>query len=312
MPARTSFDGLRMAGRHGGNRMTLTLRIRGFDQGDAEALGQLMAHLGAESLLPVPLKERLRRPGHFPQEDLLLAEREGRIVGWLDTFREPGLGRVVVEAAVARGQRRRQTVTLLLERRMEDAAASGVRAMHFLIAEKDRAMARWLEGMGFMPVRRLLRLSLRRMRVPEVPDWPPLRPMAEGEEGTLTRIQNLSFGGSWGFQTNTEAEIRYRVDLPCCSHQGVFFASVGGRVMGYCWTRELRGRGEIWMLGVAPRWRGRGVGRTLLLQGIYYLRQRGFRRVDLTVDSENTTAIALYRAVGFRQVGSVVSYERRL
>ena len=56
----------------------------------------------------------------------------------------------------------------------------------------------------------------------------------------------------------------------------------------------------------------RSVGRALLLRGIHHLRQRGFRRVDLTVDAANTTAIALYLAVGFRQVGSVVSYECRL
>ncbi|MEK7847606.1 MAG: GNAT family N-acetyltransferase [Chloroflexota bacterium] len=288
------------------------LQVRGFQEEDAEALGQLMAWLGPYSLLPVPLEVRLQRPGHCAGEDLLLAERDGLIVGWLDTFREPGLGRVVVEAGVAPGQQRRQIVCLLLRRRLQDAAATGVQVVHFSIPERDQAAGRWLEGMGFLRVRRFLRLGWQRKRVPPVPDWPPIRPMRAGEEGALTRIQNLSFGGSWGFHTNAEEEVRYRLGLPCCCREGVFFAEVEGRVVGYCWTRELRGKGEIWMLGADPAWRGQGVGRALLLRGIHHLRQRGFRRVDLTVDAANTTAIALYLAVGFRQVGSVVSYECRL
>jgi mycothiol synthase len=264
------------------------------------------------SFLPVPLEQRLSRPGYSPQDDLFLAEREGHIVAYLDTFRELAIGRVVFEAAALPGLRRRWVASLLLQQAMEHATAIGAGAMHFPISGADRVARRLLEGHGFSPVRRFLHLSLRRRRVAAVPARPPLRPMGPGEEAELTRIQNLSFAGSWGFQPNTEEGISYRLGLDCCSPAGVFFAVIDERVVGYCWTRDLRGKGEIWMIGVDPACRGQGVGRALLLRGIHHLRQRGFHRVDLTVDEENSGAIALYRSVGFRQTGTVVWYERRL
>ncbi len=295
-----------MAGKH-----PPVLQVRCFREGDAEVLGQLMARLG-ESFLPVPLEQRLRRPRYSPQEDLLLAERDGHIVAYLDTFRELDIGRVVFEARVLPGHGRGGVASRLLLRGTEHAAAIGAGAVHLPIAGADRVVRGLLEKQGFAPVRRFLHLSLRRKKVAAAPVRPPLRPMMPGEEATLTRIQNLSFGRSWGFHPNTEEDIHYRLGLDCCSPEGVFFALVEERVVGYCWTRDLRGKGEIWMIGVDPAHWGRGMGRALLLRGIHHLRRRGFHRVDLTVDEENTGAIALYRSEGFRQTGTVVWYERRL
>ena len=199
------------------------LQVRCFRKEDAEALSRVMARLG-DSFLPVPLEQRLSRPGYSPQEDLLLAERGGHIVAYLDTFRELAIGRVVFEAGVLPGQRQGGVASLLLQRGTEHAAAIGAGAVHFPIAGADRVARRLLEGQGFSLVRRFLRLSLRRKGVAAVPLRPPLRPMMPGEEAALTRIQNLSFGQSWGFQANTEEDIRYRLGLDCCSPAGVFFA----------------------------------------------------------------------------------------
>ena len=287
------------------------LHIRQFKHSDFKALDRLMAALSGDSFLPVPLQQRLGRPGYSPLQDLLLAERDGQLVAYLDTFRELSIGRVVLEAAVLPGHRR-GVGPLLLQRATEHAASIGAIAVHFPVAESDRVARTLLERRGFSQVRRFLRLSLRRKQVagPEAP--PPLRPFMSGEEAELVRIQNLSFAGSWGFKANTEEEIGYRLGLNCCSPEGVLFALIDERVAGYCWTRELQGKGEIWMLGVDPACRTRGVGRALLLKGIHHLRQRGFLQVDLTVDAENTGAISLYDSVGFRQSGTVLWYERRL
>jgi mycothiol synthase len=270
-----------------------------------------MAALGGNSFLPVPLEQRLGRPGYSPLQDLLLAERDGQLVAYLDTFRELSIDRVVLEAAVLPGHRR-GVGPLLLQRATEHAAAIGAGAVHFPVAGSDRVARKLLERRGFKQVRRFLRLSLRQKQVARPPARPPVRPFLSGEEAELARIQNLSFAGSWGFKANTEEEIRYRLGLDCCSPEGVFFALIDERTAGYCWTRELHGKGEIWMLGVDPECRTRGVGRALLLKGIYHLRQRGFQQVDLAVDAENTGAISLYDSVGFRQSGTILWYERWL
>jgi mycothiol synthase len=287
------------------------LQIRQFRHNDFDALCGLMASLGGDSFLPVPLEQRMGRPGYSPQHDLLLAEREGRLVAYLDTFRELSIGRVVLESAVLQGHRHK-VAPLLLQRATEHAAAIGADAVHFPVADSDRVARTMLEREGFSQVRRFLHLSLRQKQVAGIPAQPPLRPFVSGEEAVLMRIQNLCFARSWGFKANTEEEIRYRLSLTCCSPEGVFFALADGRVTGYCWTRELKGKGEIWMLGVDPTCRTRGVGRALLLKGIYYLRQRGFEQIDLTVDAGNMGAINLYDSVGFRRFSTILWYERRL
>jgi mycothiol synthase len=66
------------------------------------------------------------------------------------------------------------------------------------------------------------------------------------------------------------------------------------------------------MMGVDPDYRGRGLGRQLLLVGLSHLKSKDLRRVELTVDSENKIACALYKSIGFELWTSTLWYEKRL
>jgi ribosomal protein S18 acetylase RimI-like enzyme len=57
-----------------------------------------------------------------------------------------------------------------------------------------------------------------------------------------------------------------------------------------CWLEDLY---------VAPEARREGLGRTLVEAVIDRARERGCRRVELDVSSENPAAMALYRSLGF-------------
>ena len=56
-------------------------------------------------------------------------------------------------------------------------------------------------------------------------------------------------------------------------------------------------------IGVDAAWRGRGVGRALLLALIEMARAEGHAALSLSVDHRNAPAIALYRSTGFHAVG---------
>ncbi|MBA7679601.1 Mycothiol acetyltransferase [subsurface metagenome] len=66
------------------------------------------------------------------------------------------------------------------------------------------------------------------------------------------------------------------------------------------------------MLGVDPDYRGRGTGKKVLLAGLAYLKSKGRRVIELTVDSENRAACALYRSAGFKLRTSSLWYEKVL
>jgi ribosomal protein S18 acetylase RimI-like enzyme len=59
--------------------------------------------------------------------------------------------------------------------------------------------------------------------------------------------------------------------------------------------------GAIQNLGVVPEYRGYGLGRALVRRALDGFYQAGLRRAYLEVTAENTCAVRLYRAVGFRR-----------
>ena len=143
------------------------------------------------------------------------------------------------------------------------------------------------------------------------------RYLQRGEEDKLTQIQNRSFAGYWGYNPNTVETITYRLNLSNHSLEDVVLACDGDKVIGYCWTEVIyeretisESRGRIFMLGVDPDYRGKGVGRTVLLAGLARLKSKGLWVAELTVDSENKAACALYHSLGFEVWKSSTWYEK--
>ena len=64
------------------------------------------------------------------------------------------------------------------------------------------------------------------------------------------------------------------------------------------------------MIGVLPGHRGRGLGRQSLMAGLAYLKNRAVEVADISVDSENAEACALYDSVGFTTRTTTEWYEK--
>lgn len=83
------------------------------------------------------------------------------------------------------------------------------------------------------------------------------------------------------------------------------------RGAGFIIARMVAGEGEILSLGVAVSERRRGAGRTLLTDALYRLALSGAAEVFLEVSEDNPGAVALYRGLGFREVGRRPGYYLR-
>ncbi len=76
--------------------------------------------------------------------------------------------------------------------------------------------------------------------------------------------------------------------------------------------RWEEGVGYVDYLAVAPRARGHGLGRALLVHGLAALRARGLAAAELSVQGENASATRLYESVGMRPVWTIERWEKSL
>jgi len=270
---------------------------------------------------PQVIAEHLGRPNYSPEQDLFVVEIAGNIVGYMDVSPELTIGRVVLDCWVHPEHRRRGLTTKLLSYAIHRAKELGAKVAHVKIMENNVAAKSMLSKLGFECVRRFLEL---RLDIPKV-CWQDVCQAALeychlqcGEEDKLTQIQNRSFAGTWGYNLGTVETIAYRINLSNCSPEDVVLAYEGDKIIGYCWTEtnydgEVANgerKGRIFMLGTDPDFRGRGVGKRVLLAGLAHLKNKGVRVAELTVDNENKAACALYWSVGFEVQTSNFWYEK--
>jgi ribosomal-protein-alanine N-acetyltransferase len=80
------------------------------------------------------------------------------------------------------------------------------------------------------------------------------------------------------------------------------------RPAGFVLSRVVLDEAEILTVALGPEARGRGHARPLLTRHLDNLSRRGVRRVHLEVEEGNAPALAVYRRLGFAEVGRRTGY----
>ena len=268
---------------------------------------------------PQLLRESLYRPNYSPEQNLFIVETAGSIVGCMDVAPEVKIGRVILNCLIHPDHRRRGLASKLLRYAIHRAQELGVKVAHVNIPQDNIIAKSVLSKLGFRFVRRFLelRLDISKVRWQES-DQSAVKycSLRRGEEDKLAQLQNRSFAGMWGYNPNTVEEIIYSTNLSGCSPEDIVLACEEDKLIGYCWTRIAckavtdERKGQIFMLGVDPDYRGRGVGKGVLLAGLSYCQSKGLQVAELTVDSRNKAAYSLYQSVGFKVRTSSLWYEK--
>ena len=269
------------------------------------------------------LSEALGRPNHVPGQDLFVVEAAGKVVGYIDVRSELGIGRAVLDCLVHPEHRRKGLATELFHHAGRRAREVGARVVHVPVLEENAAGKGLLAKLGFGFVRRFLELSreLSELHLADGEQGALLsRHLQPGEEDKLAQIQNRSFAGTWGYNPTGVEDIVYRLNMTGCSPEDVILIFAADRPVGYCWTLvnpEASAAvgtsvGRIYMLGVEPDYRSSGIGKRALLAGLAHLRSKGIEVAELTVDSQNPAACALYESGGFKISSTSAWYEKTL
>ncbi len=129
------------------------------------------------------------------------------------------------------------------------------------------------------------------------PNFTEARP---ADAAAIAAIHAASFQRGWG-----DYEIRrLLIESNVVAHR----ATIGRTLIGFILSRRAAGEAEILSVAIAPAWRRRALGRSLLDLHLRRLAGLGVRSVFLEVDEHNVPACRLYWRAGFREVGRRQGY----
>jgi ribosomal protein S18 acetylase RimI-like enzyme len=144
--------------------------------------------------------------------------------------------------------------------------------------------------------------------------WPEgsiaFRKALNADAGEVARQNAIYFGEELGEQDGERETLLPEVE----EQRGVttYLAEAGGAVVGKTHLQLINGLGGIFGLGVLPEWRGKGLGREILLESVRRLRAAGAREVMLQVATENKNALRLYESCGFETTSTMEYFELAL
>jgi mycothiol synthase len=302
-------------------------RIRGLVE--AATLMDGRAPLSEQTML------RLRPDGQGPDRHVLLRADDGPsdqvLAGYSRLDPQGGQG-AVAELVVHPEHRRRGLGRVLLQAVLQAAGPGALGVWAHGDGPAARALA---ERAGMAPSRTLNRWF--RDLGDDLPDVAPpegirLRTFRPGQdEEPWLALNALAFAshpeqGRW-----TAEDLRARTAEPWFDPEGFLLAQADGPdgrpvLAGFHWTKIHKGVpglpaglragnpqervGEVYVIGVHPDHRGRGLGRALTVAGLHRLRSCGLSLAMLHVDGDNHAAQAVYRNLDFRHGDADVLFVR--
>lgn len=132
-----------------------------------------------------------------------------------------------------------------------------------------------------------------------------LREGNEGDIGDVMVVMEQAFDPAFG-EAWSAGQCLGMMSLP---DVWLSFANDGARTLGFALSRLLIDEAELLLLAVEPDARRRGVGRALVERTAAIAAGKGAQRLLLEVRDDNQ-ALALYRGVGFSEIGRRHAYYR--
>ena len=129
-----------------------------------------------------------------------------------------------------------------------------------------------------------------------------IRLMTADHVSQVAQLEKLCFRDPWS-ENSVASELNNPLSL-------WLVAVEGEKVAGYVGSQSVMGESDMMNVAVHPDFRRQGIGERLILDLIDQLNQRGNHSLTLEVRASNVSAIALYRKLGFVQVGLRKNYYR--
>ncbi|MDO4917288.1 MAG: mycothiol synthase [Rothia sp. (in: high G+C Gram-positive bacteria)] len=200
-------------------------------------------------------------------------------------------------------------------------------------SQQRQATQKIAQSFGFEPARELrkLRLELTESAQKRIEDTFTQTTLPEGI--TLDTYKVGHDDAAWlatnaaAFATHPEQgsltldDLRARQNSDWFDAEGFFVARDEKTIAGFNWTKipthqQGETEGEVYAVGISPKWQGKKLGKALTLAGMNYLasahdkQNNALTKIVLYVDADNTAAVSLYESLGFETETIDVMYHK--
>lgn len=247
------------------------------------------------------------------ERDSWLLEEHGSLVGmgWFETRGDLGLF-VGVVAQGAKGRGLGGTLADLGESRGRNE--EGIARLQTWTLAADRAAGELFTQRGFREVRRFYDMAIELAGPqldPVLPDGFAVETLRTEDAPAFYAALDDAFEDHWEHHpTPFDEWWEEKQAAPGFDPSLWFLVRDGDEVVATIRNdAERNGGGYVGALGVRRPWRGRGLGRALLLHTFAEFQRRGFDRVTLGVDAESPTgATVLYEKVGMKVESEMIVF----
>jgi len=248
------------------------------------------------------------------RDTLVVLDEQGAIVAH-GMLRDEGHELLELDAWVDPNHFGRGLGSFLIDWAEHEARARDHHMVRTAALAADRAARQLIESYGFTLVRHFYRMLIDLEAPPPEPSWPEgftVSTFQPGEEEILHAVTEEAFAEHWGHVPHDPDDWRRTVfERDWWDPSLVYLVRAGDEVVAAEINAKRFGVGWIGTLGTRKPWRGRGLGRALLLHAFRELYRRGERRIGLAVDAGNETgATHLYESVGMRVSWQADVYEK--
>jgi mycothiol synthase len=249
-------------------------------------------------------------PGVDPARDAWLVEEGGGPLGYA-LLDDRGAALVTVPPA----SEGRGVGTALREAAEARAIDRGEALVRQYVPTANEAARTHLLGAGYWPAYSYFRMRIELADAPEPPADLPVRTFSRGaDDAPVHSLVEEAMAGVPGNEPRSlESWQAAKVDKEGWDPSlWLLHEDAGGLAGVVLCERWEEGVGYVDHLAVAPRSRGRGLGRALLLHGLAALRAAGLSVAELSVQGENASATRLYESVGMAPVWTIERWEKPL
>lgn len=255
----------------------------------------------------------------------LLLAADGQVAGYAEVHTR-GLGRIGEDVYVHPAHRGRGLgtfITRTVEQRAAELLAEHPGDLQVLldtgINAGNQAARNLLVAEDYVPIRHFWQMAITLETPPPTGSWPEgirVRTCVPGQdERMIFDALEEAFLDHWGHTPQRYEEwVTMNVDRTSYDPTLWWLAlSESGEPAGAIRCRVRPDGGWVNTLGVRRPWRGKGLGKALLLQAFGELYRRRIAHVALGVDAQNPTgATYLYESVGMRAAKSYTVFQKTL